>query len=49
MIDKEKTFIRKQIERLKKRKESLIDEFIGACTEINNEIKEFKRQLKEQI
>jgi hypothetical protein len=33
---------RKQIEYLKQRKNNLIDEFIGACNEINNQIKEVK-------
>ena len=47
-MTEEKYFIKMQLERLKQRKESLIDEFIGACEEINKEIKYYKRQLKEQ-
>ena len=47
-MTKEKYFIKRQIERLEQRKENLIYEFIGACEEINNEIKYYKKQLKEQ-
>lgn len=33
---------RKRIEHLKQRKENLMYEFIGACEEVNNQIKEVK-------
>ena len=33
---------RKQIEYLKKQKDSLIDAFMGACEEINEQIKDVK-------
>ena len=46
-MTQEKYFIKRQIERLEQRKESLVDEFIGACEEINKEIKYYKKQLKE--
>lgn len=47
-MTQEKYFIKRRIERLEQRKESLVNVFIGACNEINNEIKELKKQLKEQ-
>lgn len=46
MTKQEKHFIQLQIKRLKARKENLIDEFIGRCEEINNEIKEYRTMLK---
>ena len=33
---------RKQIEYLKREKDTLVDNFIGACEEINNQIKDVK-------
>lgn len=51
MTDEEKKFQREkenQIKRLRKKKESLIDRFIGECEAINNEIRYWKgRKFKE--
>ena len=42
----EKVKINNQINRLRAKKESLIDEFIGRAEEINSEIKYYKELLK---
>lgn len=46
MTKQEDYFIRLQIKRLNERKEKLVDEFIGACEEINREIKYYKKKIR---
>lgn len=43
----EKKILLKQIKELENRKETLLYEFIGACNEINVEIKLLKKKIKE--
>lgn len=48
MTKSEKALINRQIEQLRKRRDSLVDEFIGRCDEINVQIKALKK-LKEGL
>lgn len=47
MNAEKRRFIQNRINLLKQRKEALVQQTIGACNEINLEIKELQKQLKE--
>ncbi len=49
MTRQEKVFINNQIERFRKQKDSEIDMFMGRMEAINHEIRQYKKQLKENV